>query len=58
MTEYVARVDDYDNVIEIVTREEAGKNGYNVRIAAVLVFNDLGEILLQKVSSKKKERCR
>ena len=55
MTEYVARVDDYDNVIEVVTREEAGKNGYNVRIAAVLVFNDLGEILLQKVSSKKKK---
>ena len=55
MTEYIARVDDYDNVIEIVTREDAGKYGYNVRIAAVLVFNDNNEILLQKVSSKKKK---
>ena len=30
MAEYVARVDDYDNIIEIVTREDAGKYGYNV----------------------------
>lgn len=55
MTEYVARVDDYDNVVEIVTRAVAGKYGYNVRIAAVLVFNDKNEILLQKVSLKKKK---
>ena len=55
MAEYVARVDDYDNIIEIVTREDAGKYGYNVRIAAVLVFNDNNEILLPKVSSKKKK---
>ena len=55
MTEYVARVDDYDNVIETVTREDASKYGYNVRIAAVLVFNENNEILLQKVSTKKKK---
>lgn len=55
MTEYVARVDDNDNVIETVTREEADKYGYNVRIAAVLVFNDNNEILLQKVSKNKKK---
>lgn len=29
MTEYVARVDDSDNVIEIVTREDAGKWSYS-----------------------------
>ena len=55
MTEYVASVDDYDNVLEIVTREEAHKNNYNVRIAAILVFNENNDILLQKVSAKKKK---
>lgn len=55
MTEYVASVDDYDNVLEVVTRTEASKNNCNVRIAAVLVFNENNEILLQKVSAKKKK---
>ena len=53
MTEYVASVDDYDNILKIVNREEAHKNNYNVRIAAVLVFNGNNDILLQKVSAKK-----
>ena len=55
MTEYVASVDDYDNILEIVTREEAHKNNCNVRIAAVLVVNENNDILLQKVSTKKKK---
>ena len=55
MDELVARVDDFDQVIEIVPRKLANEKGYNVRIAAVLVFNSKGEIVLQKVSQNKKK---
>ena len=55
MTEMVAHVDDFDQVIDIVPREVAQKNGYNVRIAAVLVFNSKGQIVLQKISRNKKD---
>ena len=55
MDELVARVDDFDQVIEIVPRKLANEKGYSVRIAAVLVFNSKGEIVLQKVSQHKKK---
>ena len=55
MSELVASVDDFDQVIEIVPRKVANEKGYNVRIAAVLVFNSKGEIILQKISKNKKK---
>lgn len=55
MDELVARIDDFDQVMEIVPRKLANEKGYNVRIAAVLVFNSKGKIVLQKVSQNKKK---
>lgn len=55
MADLVAYVDDFDNVLGVVSRKEAHNKGYNVRIAAVLVFNTKGEIILQQVASTKKK---
>lgn len=55
MTELVEFVDDFDNVPGVTSRKEAHTKGYNVRIAAVLVFNTKGEIILQQVASTKKK---
>ena len=55
MVEMVEYVDDYDRVIGITTRAEANQKGYNVRIAAVLIFNSKNEIVLQRVSHLKKK---
>ena len=51
--EYLDVVDEDDNVLGRDTRENIHDKGLRHRIAAVLVLNKSGEILLQKRSRKK-----
>ena len=48
-------VDDNDCVIGTMSRKEAHSKGYNVRIAATLVFTSAGKIVLQRISHLKQK---
>lgn len=52
--ELVDVVDDFDNVIDTMEKEEAHRRHLFVRIAAVLIFTTRGTVVLQKTSQQKR----
>jgi isopentenyl-diphosphate delta-isomerase len=55
MTEYLWRIDEDDNPIDKVTREEAHEKGLLHRCVHVFVFNDKGELYVGQRSSEKEK---
>ncbi|MDR1026585.1 MAG: NUDIX domain-containing protein [Lactobacillus sp.] len=52
--EMVTTVDENDNVIGSMERKQAWESGTPVRIAAIIIFNSKGNLILQKISKYKK----
>ena len=55
MTEYVYHVDEDDNVIGSVARDEADDKILRYRTTSVMVFNPKGKLLVTKRSAQKKK---
>lgn len=51
VVEYLDVIDENDNVIKIVTREEARAKKLKSRFVHVYIFNEAGEILIQQRSA-------
>ncbi len=51
--EYLAVVDEFDNIIDRRPRREIHASGFRHRAVHILVFNDQGQLFLQKRSMKK-----
>lgn len=45
----VCSVDEMDNIIEVVNREDVLDKGYNFRVAHTLIFNPRGDLLMQSL---------
>ena len=52
-TELLSVVDENDHVIKTLSRDEVHASGFRHRAVHILVFNQLGELFLQKRSMKK-----